>query len=59
MGIMNPLHIPITAPSAPIAGRISDVTGSYDLVFAIYIGLMIVAGTALYFLRRPQPPASV
>ncbi len=54
MGIMNPLHIPITAPSAPIAGRISDVTGSYDLVFAIYIGLMVVAGTALYFLRRPQ-----
>ena len=55
MGIMNPLHIPITAPSAPIAGRISDVTGSYDLVFAIYIGLMVVAGAALFFLSRPQP----
>jgi MFS family permease len=54
MGIMNPLHIPITAPSAPLAGYISDTTGSYSLVFVIYTGLMLVAGTALYFLRRPQ-----
>ena len=55
MGIMNPLHIPITAPSAPLAGWISDTTGSYELVFMIYIGLMIVAGIALSVLRRPIP----
>lgn len=59
MGIMNPLHIPLTAPSAPVAGYISDVTGSYALVFGIYIGLMALAGTALFFLRRPVPPTSI
>ena len=55
MGVMNPLHIPITAPSAPIAGYISDTTGSYQLVFMIYIGLMVVAGTAVFLLRGPAP----
>ena len=33
LGVMNPLHIPITATSAPLAGYISDTTGSYDGVF--------------------------
>lgn len=53
MGLQNPLHIPITAPSAPLAGYISDTTGSYDLVFIVYIGLMGVAGIALFLLRQP------
>jgi MFS family permease len=52
-GVMNPMHIPITGPSAPLAGFISDTTGSYDLVFLIYIGLCTVAGICLYFLRMP------
>ena len=30
LGVMNPLHILITATSAPLAGYISDTTGSYD-----------------------------
>lgn len=55
MGIMNPLHIPITAPSAPLAGYISDTTGSYTLVFLIYIGMMCVAATALAFVKQPVP----
>ncbi|MGI9238387.1 MAG: MFS transporter, partial [Woeseiaceae bacterium] len=55
MGVMNPLHIPITAPSAPLAGYISDTTGSYMLVFVIYIGLLCVAGLALAFVRQPRP----
>ncbi len=58
MGLMNPLHIPITAPSAPLAGYISDTTGSYLLVFLIYIGLMVVAAAALTFVRRPVPKGS-
>lgn len=36
LGVMNPLHIPITATSAPLAGYISDTTGSYDGVFWMY-----------------------
>jgi cyanate permease len=53
MGIMNPLHIPITAPSAPLAGYISDTTGSYTLVFVVYIALLCTAAIALAFVRQP------
>ncbi|MEM7281910.1 MAG: MFS transporter [Pseudomonadota bacterium] len=56
LGLQNPLHLPLTAPSAPIAGYISDTTGSYDLVFVIYTGMAIVAGIALYFLKPPVRP---
>ena len=38
LGVTNPLHIPITATSAPLAGYISDTTGSYDGVFWLYGG---------------------
>jgi len=55
MGIMNPSHIPLTAPSAPLAAYISDTTGSYELVFMIYIGLMVVAGITLCTLKPPIP----
>lgn len=55
MGVMNPLHIPITAPSAPLAGYISDTTGSYTLVFLVYIGLLFAAAIALAFVRQPKP----
>ena len=53
LGVMNPLHIPITASSAPLAGWISDTYNSYDLVFLIYIGLCAVAATGLMLLRMP------
>lgn len=56
IGLQNPLHIPITAPSAPLAGYISDTTGSYDLMFMVYIALMGVASIGLYALRQPVPP---
>ncbi|MDJ0655213.1 MAG: MFS transporter [Xanthomonadales bacterium] len=58
LGVMNPLHIPITAPSAPLAGYISDTTGSYALVFMVYSGLVLVAASALVFLRPPRVPDS-
>jgi len=55
LGLMNPMHIPITAPSAPLAGYISDTTGSYDLVFIIYSGLCLMAALGLWFMKQPQP----
>ncbi|MEO0998021.1 MAG: MFS transporter [Pseudomonadota bacterium] len=55
-GLQNPLHIPITAPSAPLAAWISQTRGSYDLVFMIYIGLLIVAAIALAALSKPSLP---
>ncbi len=56
LGLQNPLHLPLTAPSAPIAGYISDTTGSYNLVFVIYMTMAIIAGIALYFLKPPARP---
>lgn len=47
LGVMNPLHIPITATSAPLAGYISDTTGSYDGVFWMYGGCCAVAAIGL------------
>ena len=47
LGVMNPLHIPITATSAPLAGYISDTTGSYDGVFWMYGGCCVLAAIAL------------
>ena len=38
LGVMNPLHILITATSAPLAGYISDTTGSYEGVVWLYGG---------------------
>ena len=59
MGIMNPLHIPITAPSAPLAGYMSDTLGTYTPVFFMYVGLMSVAGLALIFVKPPIPKPQV
>jgi MFS family permease len=53
LGLQNPMHIPITAPIAPIAGHISDVTGSYQLVFAGFLGLTLLAAIALQQLKLP------
>ena len=47
LGVMNPLHIPITATSAPLAGYISDTTGSYNGVFWMYGTCCAVAAIGL------------
>ena len=47
LGVMNPLHIPIIATSAPLAGYISDTTGSYNGVFWMYAGCCAVAAIGL------------
>ncbi len=47
LGVMNPLHIPITATSAPLAGYISDTTGTYDGVFWMYGGCCALAAIGL------------
>lgn len=50
LGVMNPLHIPITATSAPLAGYISDTTGSYDGVFWLYGACCALAAAGLTIL---------
>ena len=44
---MDPLHIPITANSAPLAGYISYATGSYDGVFWLYGSCCALAAIGL------------
>lgn len=58
MGIMNPMHIPITAGGAPLAGYISDTTGSYEIVFAAYIVMISISAIALLWLKPPVHPSS-
>lgn len=58
LGVMNPLHIPITATSAPLAGWISDTQGSYNLVFLIFMCYCAFAVFGLTQLRIPRPGAS-
>lgn len=55
LGIQSPMHIPITAPAAPIAGYVSDTTGSYELIFMVYLGMCAVAIGALFLMRKPPP----
>ena len=58
LGLMNPLHIPLTAPSAPLAGYISDTTGSYELVWLVYAGFCLLSGLGLFFMQQPKAPAA-
>ena len=47
LGVMNPVHIPITDTSAPLAGFIRDTPGSYDGVFCLYYGCCALAAIGL------------
>ena len=58
MGIMNPLQIPITFPAAPLAGHISDTTGSYAPVFVAFIFAVAIVGVCFVLLRKPVPRAA-
>ncbi len=53
IGLQNPMHIPITAPIAPLAGYVSDTTGSYQGVFIGFLCLLVVAALALSRLQLP------
>lgn len=55
IGLQNPMHIPITAPIAPLAARVSDTTGSYQGVFVGFLFLLLVAALALSRLQLPVP----
>ena len=55
LGIQQPMHIPVTASAALSAGYIADTTGSYDLVFIVYTGLLLVAALTLVALRCSGP----
>lgn len=47
LGIMNPAMMPITLAGPPLAGRVFDMTGGYDLAFQIYLGALVVGALVL------------
>ena len=49
------LGIPLSAPWAPLAGWIIDVTGSYHLVCLLSILLGLIPAVVFFFARPPRP----
>lgn len=54
MGLMNPFIMPMTMIAPPLAGRIQDVTGSYQIAFIVFIAALLVAICMLPAIRMRQ-----
>ena len=52
MGIMTPMMLPFQVAGVPLAGYISDHTGSYSLAFQIFLGVYILAALSLFMLKK-------
>ena len=59
MGFMTPFFIIIGGLSSPIAGIISDMTGSYILYFQSGLILLVISSVLLYFARPPLHPSLI
>ncbi len=54
MGLMNFLMLPFSIAGAPIAARLFDRTGSYELAFASFMVCFVLGAVAIAFYRVPQ-----
>jgi MFS family permease len=60
MGLLGPFTMPVAVLGPPLAGHIFDVTGSYARAFELFLGMIVVAGVAVAFLRDvDKTPKSV
>lgn len=57
LGLITAMLLPLTMLGAPLAGYISDATGSYDLAFRIMLGSCAASLIPLTFLRIPSRQA--
>lgn len=55
-GLMRPVQVPLHAIGIPLAAYIRDVTGSFDLAFAIFLGVYVLSALLICALRIPTPP---
>lgn len=59
MGLLGPFTMPVAVLGPPLAGVIFDVTGSYVRAFELFLGMIVIAGIAVAFLRdvdkHPNP----
>ena len=52
MGLLGPFTMPVAVLGPPIAGHIFDLTGSYVRAFELFLGMIVIAGIAVAFLRN-------
>lgn len=57
-GITAPVQFGLNAGGPFVAGVVFDARGSYDLIFAVFVGLLLV-GTVLIFLAQPPTPPAL
>jgi MFS family permease len=59
MGLLGPFTMPVAVLGPPLAGHIFDLTGSYRPAFGLFLGMIVIAGAAVAFLRdvdkNPKP----
>lgn len=55
--VLAPVMLPFAAAAPAGGGYIFEATGSYDLAFAIAIGLLITAMVAAFFMKPPLAPS--
>jgi len=51
MGLMTPMMIPLQSSGAPFAAAVYDSTGSYNMAWFAFAGLLLVACGVLSLLR--------
>ena len=55
-GVVTPLTLVIGGAGAPLAGYVSDATGSYDAIWWAGVGLMIAAAAVMVTTTPPRRP---
>ncbi|MEP0644453.1 MAG: hypothetical protein ABJC73_12610, partial [Parasphingorhabdus sp.] len=55
--VIAPVMLPFAAAAPAGAGFIFEATGSYDMAFALAIGLLVSGLIAAFFLKPPLTPA--
>ena len=56
-GVTAPPQLLINAFGPFISGLVIDNRGSYDLIYIVFIGLLLSAAVSVLLARRPEPPA--
>ncbi len=55
-GITAPVQFGLNAGGPLVAGIVFDARGSYDLIFAVFVGLLLFGALLIFFAKPPKPP---
>jgi MFS family permease len=58
-GITAPVQFGLNAGGPLLAGIVFDTRGSYDLIFAVFVGLLLFGALLIFFAKPPKPPLAV